>query len=309
MMDSRLTRIQQRYLISERASNCSSSNTPEVKLEQRRRKRRASETKTQHEKEKAVKRLNETTSIVSGDAQREKSPIARPLGEECGNSDSSNSSSRRIKFSKSPVVKLHRIQTPPSAGLPRALSQALGEKTAQEKQQSAEASHTGVIAPPPGDPALSSSRDTDQTHPTDSSSGAGPSNVTHKLRRSPRKNKWGAGKSAKSSSAAAGEDKQVTRSIQSRKKVRFLYSSEKIIVWCSLSLHLCIAVIGRYQVLVLIVLAVISFLFPLETGTDNSCFSEEEGHATQSRLLQEVLQPALYSQQELSQGTLAVVAH
>lgn len=38
-MDARLTRIQQRYLISERASNCSSSNTPEVKLEQRRRRR------------------------------------------------------------------------------------------------------------------------------------------------------------------------------------------------------------------------------------------------------------------------------
>ena len=39
MMDARLTRIQQRYLLSERASNCSSSNTPEVKLEQRRRRR------------------------------------------------------------------------------------------------------------------------------------------------------------------------------------------------------------------------------------------------------------------------------
>ena len=39
MMDTRLTRIQQRYLLSERASNCSSSNTPEVKLEQRRRRR------------------------------------------------------------------------------------------------------------------------------------------------------------------------------------------------------------------------------------------------------------------------------
>ena len=39
MRDARLTRIQQRYLLSERASNCSSSNTPEVKLEQRRRRR------------------------------------------------------------------------------------------------------------------------------------------------------------------------------------------------------------------------------------------------------------------------------
>ena len=38
-MDARLTRIQQRYLLSERASNCSSSNTPEVKLEQRRRRK------------------------------------------------------------------------------------------------------------------------------------------------------------------------------------------------------------------------------------------------------------------------------
>ena len=31
-MDARMTRIQQRYLLSERASNCSSSNTPEVKF-------------------------------------------------------------------------------------------------------------------------------------------------------------------------------------------------------------------------------------------------------------------------------------
>ena len=35
-MDARMTRIQQCYLLSERASNCSSSNTPEVKVEQRR---------------------------------------------------------------------------------------------------------------------------------------------------------------------------------------------------------------------------------------------------------------------------------
>ena len=33
-MDARMTCIQQHYLLSERASNCSSSNTPEVKVEQ-----------------------------------------------------------------------------------------------------------------------------------------------------------------------------------------------------------------------------------------------------------------------------------
>ena len=55
--------------------------------------------------------------------------------------------------------------------------------------------------------------------------------------------------------------------------------------------------------------AAISFLLPLETGTDNSCRSEEEGSAAQSQLLQEVLQPSLYPEQEFSQGTQAVVAH
>lgn len=211
-MDSRLTRIQQRYLISERASNCSSSNTPEVKLEQRRRKRRASETKTQQEKDKAVKRLNEAGSNISSDAQGEKSPVARPMVEESGDGESS---SRRIKFSKSPVVKLHKVQTPPSAGVPRALSQALGKNTAQAKELSVEGDSTN---PPPSDPALPSSEEADQTHSPDTSSGAGPSNTTRKPRRSPRKNKWIAGKLA--SSGSAREDKQVARNAKTRKKVR-----------------------------------------------------------------------------------------
>ena len=181
-----------------------------------------------------MRRLNDSGPNISRETQGEKSPIARPAGEESGGGDSSNSSSRRIKFSKSPVVKLHKIQTPPSAGVPRVLSQTLRKNTAQEKEQNTNTSEAGATNPPPGDPALPRAWDGDQTLSMDTSSGAGSSSVTHKLRRSPRKNKWVAGRSA--GSGSAGGDKQATRNVHTRKKVRVCLYSREILLWCIHSL-------------------------------------------------------------------------
>ena len=133
MMDARLTRIQQRYLLSERASNCSSSNTPEVKLEQRRRRRlrkvetnagsteeggRDSGVRTDTEQE----RLKLTAQQSRGGREGEKgkgvpradsegkkgkeavtsTTTTEPCSTSSGHSDS--------KLSRSPVLMLHRVK-------------------------------------------------------------------------------------------------------------------------------------------------------------------------------------------------------
>ena len=192
LLDARLTRIQQRYLLSERASNCSSSNTPEVKLEQRRQRRlkradirSVQERTTRSGGEKGRRKLTEgSVGIVTGGVERleltareeegnEKHRGGRGGrrsvqrgehkgergGSECGMiSDSdqvgvklkekeslilcqpldlspTNTSTTskcidgdrmaesNVRFNKSPVVKLHKVQTPPSTQSKNLLNQ------------------------------------------------------------------------------------------------------------------------------------------------------------------------------------------
>ena len=245
-MDARMTRIQQRYLLSERASNCSSSNTPEVKVEQRRRRRlkRAATSSAHNEgrekdesgvatSQQARERLELTvrekeresdtekkSEVVSGGirtaAEGEKSSLAPGQAAERAGS-SSDSVRSRFKLSKSPVVKLHRIQTPPSAAGPGSLLTRLTDKScaSHSTRRTAEPGSGNSLAesltPPSGEPCLESAvEDT-------SGCGTGEVSAVSKLRRSPRKIKWAAGKPA--GSGAPGETRQAAKKEKSHKKV------------------------------------------------------------------------------------------
>ena len=245
-MDARMTRIQQRYLLSERASNCSSSNTPEVKVEQRRRRRlKRAETSSAHDERREKDELGVATSqqarerleltvrekeresdtekkseVVSGGIRTatEGEKISLAPGQAAERAGGSSGSVRsRIKLSKSPVVKLHRIQTPPSAAGPGSLLTRLTDKSraSYPTQRTAEPglgnSLAESLSPPSGQPRLESAvEDT-------SGCGTGEVSAVSKLRRSPRKNKWTAGKPA--GSGAPGETRQAAKKEKSHKKV------------------------------------------------------------------------------------------
>ena len=248
-MDARMTRIQQRYLLSERASNCSSSNTPEVKVEQRRRRRlkRAVTSSTHDERrekdesgvstsQQARERLELTirkkesesdtekkSEVVSGGIRTatEGEKISLAPGQPAERAGGSSGSVRsRIKLSKSPVVKLHRIQTPPSAAGPGCLLTRLTDKsrashpTRRTVEPGSGNSLAESLTPPSGEPCLESA--------VEDASGCGTGEVSavSKLRRSPRKNKWAAGKPAGSGAPGApGETRQAPKKEKSHKKV------------------------------------------------------------------------------------------
>ena len=358
-MDARLTRIQQRYLLSERASNCSSSNTPDVKLEQRRQQRmRRARTDPRGEEGEgrgggeaggwvgmkgkgvkgkglkgkwvkgsvmegkglksggtreedvtgdlemgsgtqsdgvAVQRLELTVKGAeeleklerqgenkgkekrSGDIETSISYRDRTAsdGEQVGERESpillkasstavvaATPSRKRysvqsgVKLSKSPVLKLNRVQTPPSATRPASLLSRLKGKQCTSKEQhqdeptttasavetprlaltvndgSGEQSNTAQRTAEVSDvlcsPGFSESTTPTRTCPrkrleltlsdaTAQSSGSVESETGTKLRRSPRKNKWIAGK--KSSSIPPVDIKQASHKGKSYKKV------------------------------------------------------------------------------------------
>lgn len=315
-MDARLTRIQQRYLLSERASNCSSSNTPEVKLEQRRRRRlRRMGTDTHNEsgrdkssteaaqerleliprqqkgEEEGTEKRNKTAARVGVDCDSEKArekeelvAANRPTEQSTGSTGvkspvmklhrvqtppsaqsglsrltsklkasqssveqlaesiqdvllsekpklelhvapsgasrpatveveaSSNQCTSGVKLSRSPVVKLHRIQTPPSAHPVRLLSRLTGKRRAT---QSPEEPHSESIhvedGPPPEKPRLELTlNDASQPNVEPSSDQCSSGSVCSKLRSSPRRNKWIAGKTC--SSETPRNSKQTSKS-------------------------------------------------------------------------------------------------
>ena len=130
---------------------------------------------------------------------------------------SSGSVRSRIKLSKSPVVKLHRIQTPPSAAGPGSLLTRLTDKSraSHSTQRTVEPGSGNSLAesltPPSGEPRLESAVEDASVY------GTGEVSAVSKLRRSPRKNKWTAGKPA--GSDAPGETRQASKKEKSHKKV------------------------------------------------------------------------------------------
>ena len=123
----------------------------------------------------------------------------------------------RIKLSKSPVVKLHRIQTPPSAAGPGSVLTRLRDKgrasypTRRTAEPGSGNSLAESLTPPSGEPRLESA--------VEDASRCGTEEVSavSKLRRSPRNNKWAAGKPA--GSGAPGETRQAAKKEKSHKKV------------------------------------------------------------------------------------------
>ena len=245
-MDSRLTRIQQRYLISERASNCSSSNTPEVKLEQRRRRRRkASESKTQQERVETAETPKEAKSGHSLTMQQAKSSQSAPKAvkregsrNKGGSSSTTSSNSQPTNRSRSPIVNLQRINTPPSAGMTKVISRALKKAAAVKpevkpevkpkvKQPDEKTSRPGTVRsfPQPDKPtaAQSSSQGGVSTARNTSPGVAGTvsSDATHQLRKSPRKNKWIAGKVV-GTAGQSGEVREAKLDTKTRKKVCYI---------------------------------------------------------------------------------------
>ena len=223
---------------------CSSSNTPEVKVEQRRRRRlKRAVTSSAHDErrekdesgvatsQQAWERLELTvrekeresdtekkSEVVSGGIRTatEGEKISLAPGQPAERAGGSSGSVRsRIKLSKSPVVKLHRIQTPPSAAGPGSLLTRLTDKSraSHSTQRTAEPGLGNSLAesltPLSGEPRLESAT---------SGCGTGEVSAVSKLRRSPRKNKikWAAGKPAGSD---APETRQAAKKEKSHKKV------------------------------------------------------------------------------------------
>ena len=233
VMDSRLTRIQQRYLISERASNCSSSNTPEVKLEQRRRRRKASESRTQQERVETAETPKEAKFGHSLTMQQAKSSQSAPKAVK-----REGSRNKGTNCSMSPIVNLQRINTPPSAGMTKVISRALKKAAAVKpevkpevkpkvKQPDERTSRPATVHsfPQPDKPtaAQSSSQGGVSTARNTSPGIAGTvsSDATHQLRKSPRKNKWIAGKVV-GTAGQSGEVREAKLDTKTRKKVCYI---------------------------------------------------------------------------------------
>ena len=254
-MDSRLTRIQQRYLISERASNCSSSNTPEVKLEQRRRRRRrkAFESRTQQERAAIVETPKEAKSghsLTEKEAESSQSAPKTVKGESSrnkgGSSSTTSSDIQLINRRKNPVVNIQRIKTPPSAGMSKVISRiletAVGVKPQVKPQvkpkvkpevkpqvkepdeRTSCSATTHSFTQPDKLIASQSSSEGGGSTARDTSpvvTGIALSDVTHQLRRSPRKNKWIAGK-AEGTAGLSVEAKEAKLDTKTRKRVSYI---------------------------------------------------------------------------------------
>ena len=207
-MDARLTRIQQRYLLSERASNCSSSNTPEVKLKQRKRLQQKTEGKmddandslspqTRQDEERQYTKI--TSPSVADDGIRDGTQESRKAMTGKGRDDFSSHS---IKLNKSPIILVHKVQTPPSVGPTDLLNRLIEKQTAQMEDTKPETEKPPCVVSPQHEAPL----------------GSGAPDAISKLRRSPRKPKP---RPLVDKTTVSEMEKKKKQAVKSYKKVRW----------------------------------------------------------------------------------------